>query len=423
MRVPSFASLASSCAFSRALVCTLALGLGSSLSACGGSNNGNTNPDGGDNTGGCFEGQVRFDGVCVTAPTVEAERTQCGDVTDFCDTSGAKTPVLDCLTTPHGDRPTTPEKVTLTGYVHPFSGGKSNSTVTVQIYRAADLESGADITSVAPLVQKEFTFDPSQASDPSQFRACDTDPQVGCVPVDPSACDTVTCNDGLGGRQDDNKYCSVDGNCNDRLRWERRYSIDDVPTNTPLVIRTSGEGGMSSTAWSTLVQWNVFLATDDKQCGGDHEATDCLDTSDMDHPKYQLNVNVLSVSDYTNIPVTAGLAGGISIGQSGIAGEVHDCDNIRVGNVQVGVLPAGDRLTYFNGNPYMTLPDSSRAATGSDRLGLYASLNVNPGKVKIEAVGLVGGKQVSLGSYTAYTYPDSIAVVNLNGGKPVQTTP
>lgn len=421
MRVSSLAS------FGFPLVLAAALGLAPSLGGCGGSSSTNNNLDGG-NTNTCLEGQVRFDGVCVTAPTVEAERTQCGDVTDYCDTSGAKTPVLDCLTTPHGDRPTTPDKVTLTGYVHPFSGGKSNSTVTVQIYRAADLADGADIATVSPITQKEFTFDPSQATDSTQFRACDTDPQVGCVPTDPTKCDTVTCNDGLPGtdgklRKDDNKYCSLDGNCNDRLRWERRYSIDDVPTNTPLVIRTSGEGGQTSTAWSTLVQWNVFLATDDKSCSGDREATDCLDTSDMNHPKYQLNVNVLSVADYTNIPVTAGLSGGISIGQSGIAGEVHDCDNIRVGNVQVGVLPAGDRLTYFNGNPYMTLPDSSRAATGSDRLGLYSSLNVQPGKVKIEAVGLVGGKQVSLGSYTAYTYPDSVAVVNLNGGKPVQTTP
>ena len=102
---------------------------------------------------------------------------------------------------------------------------------------------------------------------------------------------------------------------------------------------------------------------------------------------------------------------------------MHDCDNIRVGNVQVAVNPAGDRLTYFNGNPYMTVPDSSRASTGTDRLGLFASLNVVPGKVIVDAVAKVNGTNVSLGKYQAVVYPSVVSVVNINGGKPVQAAP
>src|SRR5262249_15578104 len=161
-------------------------------------------------------------------------------------------------------------------------------------------------------------------------------------------------------------------------------------------------------------------ASDERSCGGDGQATDCLDTSDMAHPKYQLNVNVLSQTDYTNIPVTAGLAAGIGAGLGGIAGEIHDCDNVRISNVQIAVKPAGDRLPYFNGNPSDTLPDSGRATLGTDRLGLYASLNVRPGKARVEAVGLVGGKPTSLGVYSAWVYPGTISVVNINGGKPLQ---
>ena len=185
--------------------------------------------------------------------------------------------------------------------------------------------------------------------------------------------------------------------------------------------KNKGKGGKPQQGtWNTLVQWNVFLPSDAPSCGGDSEAVDCMDTRDMAHPKYQINVNVLSQADYGNIPVSAGLAAGISPNLGAVAGEVHDCDNVRVGNVMVGVSPTGERLTYFNGNPYNTVPDSSRASTGTDRLGLYTSLNIKPGPVTVQAVGLVGGMPVSLGKYTAYTYPGTVSVVNINGGRPVQ---
>jgi hypothetical protein len=68
----------------------------------------------------------------------------------------------------------------------------------------------------------------------------------------------------------------------------------------------------------------------------------------------------------------------------------------------------------------MTLPDPSRGATGTDRLGLYSALNLKPGQITVEAAGLVSGQEVLVGKYTAYVYPNSVAVLNLNGGKPVQ---
>jgi len=388
--------------------------------ACGNGSNNNTPPDGGFNT--CPVNQSKFMDVCVTMPTLEAKRTQCADVTEFCDDKGTVAPALACLTDPPRQHPATPDKVTLTGYVHPFSSGRSNSTVTIQVYRAADLLGQKDASQVQPVVPAvAVDFNPATATDPTQFRACDADAHVGCVPTTPSACTAPTCNDGLNGRGDENKYCRLENNspqCNERLRWEPRFAIPNVPTNTPLVIRTTGKNAQADQVWAVMWQWNAFLATDDKTCANS-ESVDCIDNSGQT-PKYQLNVNVLSQSDYTAIPVTSGLAGGISNGLAAVAGEIHDCDNVRIGSAQVGVAPAGDRFTYFNGNPYNTLPDSSRAGTGTDRLGLYAALNVPPGKVLVQAVGLVAGQPTLLGQYTAQVYANSVAVVNLNGGKPVQ---
>jgi hypothetical protein len=385
------------------------------LAGCGGGNMQNT--DGGT---GCSPGQIKFGAVCLTAPTMPAARTACGDVTEFCDATASMKPNLGCLSAGPKNHPPTPATVTMTGFVHPFSSGKSNATVTIQVYRASDLLGVSDISMAQPIVPAIMIgFDPSTANDLTTFRACDADSHVGCVPVS-GGC-MPPCTDGLTGRPDTPQQYCRDFNgvptCESRLRWEPRFAIPGLPTNTQLVIRSSGANGMSDGTWATLVAWNVFLASDDKSCGGDPQATDCLDTTDMANPKYQLNVNVLSQSDYFNIPFTSGLSSGITKGQGAVAGEVHDCDNVRLGNVQVGVQPQGDRFTYFNGDPYMTIPDSSRAGTGTDRLGLFSSLNVTPGKIAVESAALVDGMTVSAGTFSAMLYPDSVAVVNLNGGK------
>src|SRR5437867_264628 len=89
-------------------------------------------PDGGINT--CPPGKDRFMDFCVFPPTKEAVRTQCGDVVEFCDKTGTTRPQLACL---GGSRnhPADPRSVTLTGFVHPFSAGNSNSAVTIQVYK------------------------------------------------------------------------------------------------------------------------------------------------------------------------------------------------------------------------------------------------------------------------------------------------
>ena len=172
MRLLSRSSSSSSIASSAALlVAGVALGAG-----CGSGNA--SNPDGG-GTGGCPNGLMKFDTVCVTQPTLPAARTPCGDVYEFCDKMQTTAPVLSCLTGPAKMHPATPAAVTLAGYIHPFSGGKSNAPVYIQVFKAADLEGGKDITTVKPIAEKEFPFDPSKAADATQFRACDGTEKIG----------------------------------------------------------------------------------------------------------------------------------------------------------------------------------------------------------------------------------------------------
>jgi hypothetical protein len=352
--------------------------------------------------------------ACFFAASLAAARTQCGDVSEYCDKSGVAAPNLACLGQSGPAPGAAPAKVTLTGFVHVFSSGPDSNNVKVQLFDAAT------VTANNPATQQ--TLGAVNATlDPTTQRACDADSAKGCSLPLANGCMLPTCNDGLGGRQDDHKYCrdnGAGGECSDRLRWEARYAIPSVPTNTRLVIRVSGPTGMSDTTWATTVAFNIFLSTNDRACTSLSD-TDCLDLSDAATPRYQLNVSALSAADYVNIPTISGLSGGISSGEGAVAGEVHDCDNIRVANVEVATTPSADRNTYFNGNPVMTLPDASRAAVGTDRLGLFAALNVVPGAVHVETAGVktLGDALMSFGAFDAFVYANTVSIVTINGGK------
>jgi hypothetical protein len=375
---------------------------------CGGSNDNH----GGDGGSDC---EMLPGGTgCFFAPTLAAARTQCGDVTEYCDTTGVDAPNLACLDQSGPLPGALPDRVTLTGFVHVFSSGPDSSNVKVQIFDAA-MVTASDPRGLQALGTVTAKLDPTTQ------RACDADGAKGCSLPLANGCALPVCNDGLGGRSDDHKYCrdnGAGGECSDRLRWESRYSIANVPTNTRLVIRVTGPAGVSDAVWATTVSFNIFLSTNDRACTSLSD-TDCLDSSDPTAPKYQLNVSALSAADYVNIPTISGLSGGITAGQGAMAGEVHDCDNVRVGNVEVVTTPGADRFTYFNGNPVKTLPDASRASVGTDRLGLFAALNEKPGAVHVEAGGALsaGGPLTSFGTFDTFVYANSVTIVNVNGGK------
>jgi hypothetical protein len=383
----------------RLLICACVGALG-----CG--SNGSTQMDGGSNC-------TILDGQCFFPPAHAAQRTACGDVTDYCDPKAKPTPNLACLTTPITP-PAGPATVTLSGFVHAFSAGPSSQGVSIAVYDAAQMLAAADPSTVTPIATlAATTLDANR-------RACDTDPARGCTIPSATGCMLPTCADGLNGRIDNMMYCRDDGGgattCAPRLRWEAHFSIPNVPTNKQLVIRSTGANGMADQTWATIYAWNVFLSTGDVACK-DKSSTDCLDMTTTP-PTYQLNVSALSQSDYVNIPTVAGLSGGLPKGQGALAGEVHDCDNIRVDNVLVQTQPQASRNTYFNGNPIMTLPDTTRLAT--DQLGLYAALSLPPGQAQVVTAGTLtdGGALTSFGKFSANVFADSVAVVNINGGKP-----
>jgi hypothetical protein len=384
-----------------------------------------------------------FGAGCLATPSdngtlLVATRTPCdSNVTFNCDTSHMSTPALACLSTTAPPVSTTLAEVTLTGFLHVYSYGPDTishttpiqSIALVQVFRTTALAAGQDPAVTTPLASTPVpvppAYDPTKAPpsiDPTERRACDSDVRIGCSIPAASGCTQSVCNDGLNGRKDDQKYCRDLGGgqseCSDRLRWEDRYTITHVPTNVALAIRATGPNGVASSPWANTMNANIMLLTTDRACASTNDSG-CLDTTTTPGTTlYRLNVDVVSNSDYQTIPSAAG--GIISKGHGAIFGEVHDCDDVRVGNVVVGTQPGSQRFTYYNGDPVHTAPDIARFPMGTDRLGKFAAFDFAPGPVDVQTNGLLtttsGGR--SFGDFSAMVYPSTITLLTINGGRP-----
>lgn len=342
---------------------------------------------------------------CVHAPLLETSRTPCGDVWEDCDASGVSAPSLDCVgqeDTP----PASPPTVTVQGFLNVFSAGPEPVDVRVAIFDPAELQGVTRIDdSLTPLGEVTITQADLEADlAAGRARACFSEKNdVGAhqeeCPMPTGDCGG-TCQDSLAGTE----FC-YQGQCFDRLRYEGRFSIPGIPTHRPLLIFTIGAGGYDDTTWGVMAQQNVYLRTTDAEY-------------DAGAGTYELDAQVISRQDWFKIPQTMGLSGGISPGYGAIAGEVHDCDGIRLTGAQVGLYPQSNYFAYFNGNPLDTVPLTLRLSEGTNVLSLYAEFELPAGPIDVEAWGLVNGQPTLLGQHRSTIYQDAVTVVSINDGKP-----
>ena len=196
---------------------------------------------------------------------------------------------------------------------------------------------------------------------------------------------------------------------NDTEAGERElgfYVVPNVPTETPLIVHTSGDGRF----WRDIYTYNVFIPNEEVVDGGPA----CDSEGSVTGNAWEYRSRILADSDWTSIPLTAGLIEGIRPENGVVAGEVHDCADIRMEYALVATNPQAEVFTYFNDNPDNPLPQIGRDV-GTSLLGLFAALDVAEGPVDISAVGQVGGQTVSLGWYRARVFPGAITSVTLYG--------
>jgi hypothetical protein len=186
---------------------------------------------------------------------------------------------------------------------------------------------------------------------------------------------------------------STADNCD--TRWECPYEYPNVPTETELAIKTEGDP-----TWAPLIQYNIFIKASEVSAG------------QWDH-----DVRALAAPDYTVIPQTA-LGSPITPGNGAVAGEVHDCGDVRLTNAVANIDAAHLITTYFTSNEDSPLPDVG--AKGTSVLGLYAALDVPAGPVTVAAGGMLNGEFVTLGQHRVFVYPDTVTSVTFKGLQPYQ---
>ncbi len=293
--------------------------------------------------------------VYTAAPTSEIER---GTGLHYF-SGGDATVDLGCLAAPVTAGPS--KTVTLKGIVRLFSSGGDSASVKIEIYTQGD--NGA----LGTLVGTAFTTEKDDAKDPATLETWSS-------------------------------KCPADG-C--KLR---SYTYPGVPTETPLIIKTSDASG-SATQWSDLYDYNVYISN--TVVAADNSA------------KYDP-----SCVASTDVNTVASAAGGFTIDPTKgvLAGEVHDCGDVRLAGAMVDTDVAHDSdVFYFGENEANPLPDKSRSSLGTSHLGLFGMLNISAGTpIKISAVGLVGGKTELLGTYTVQTFPGAVTALSFRGRRPYQ---
>ena len=289
----------------------------------------------------------------VQAPTVDLSRGG-ADLHYF----GGSGPVdVGCLTTPPALG--TSQTVTLTGHVKLFSHGIDSAGVKIEIFKEA--KDGA----LGALVGQAFVTSNNDTTDPAQvvtwLNACPT----------PDGC----------------KF--------------RSFTYPNVPTETPLIIKTSDSAGGST--WAELYDYNIYFA---------NAAVDTAQTVHYDP-------SAVAATDIGTVAATIGIT--IKDGQGLLAGEVHDCGDVRVSGATVDTELAHEGpLSYFTDDETNPLPDQGRAARGqgTSKLGLFGAINIAPNTpMRVNALGKIAGQSgvVLLGTYVVQTFPNAVTALSLRG--------
>jgi hypothetical protein len=295
-----------------------------------------------------------IDACCtfVAAPSQELSRTHGLNRYSSDDPNMA----LGCLDDP--GTVGTPQNVTLTGYVRLFSSGGDSAGVKVEVFKEGKDGALGDLVGAAIITK-------------------DTD-------------------DVLMPKPEWLKKCP-DGGCS-----FRKYTYENVPTETPLIIRTTDATGGQQ--WAPLYDYNIYFANSAVQNG-------------------QVSYDASAVAA-TDLNTVASAAGGFTVdhGKGLLAGEVHDCADVRLSNaiVDTDVAHQGD-MFYFGENESDPLPDTTRASVGTSALGLFGTLNVAPNTpIHLSAVGKKNGETILLGTYTVQTYPGAVTALSFRGRRPWQ---
>jgi hypothetical protein len=256
----------------------------------------------------------------------------------------------------------TPKTVTLKGFLRVFSSGGDSKGVKIEVFKAGTDGALGDAVGTPIVTTGDDTMNPPELPKPEWLTKC---PDGGCT--------------------------------------FRGFTYVGIPTETQLIIKTSDAG--DGTQWAPLYDYNIFFANASASAAG------------------EVNYDPSTVAA-TDINTVASAAGGFTVQSDKglLAGEVHDCADVRLSNatVDTDIVHEGS-MFYFGENEADPLPDKSRDALGTSKLGLFGTLNLPTGQaIHVSAIGKYNGATVLLGTQTVQTFPGSVTALSFRGRRPWQ---
>jgi len=252
-----------------------------------------------------------------------------------------------------------PQTVTLKGFVRLFSSGNDSAGVRIEIFKEGP--NGALGEKVGTAVETKDT-DALLEPKPTWLKKC---PEGGCS--------------------------------------FRAYTYAGVPTETPLIIKTSdvNQGG---SRWKELYDYNILFRNTQVQAGVvAHDPA------------------AVAATDVNTVAAAAG--GFIPKPDKGVlAGEVHDCEDVRLSGATVDTdVPHEADLFYFGENEADPLPDQQQTRSGTSRLSLFGALNFPTNvPIRVTGVGKLNGQTILVGTHVVQTFPGAVTALSLRGRRPTQ---
>ena len=349
----------------------------------------------------CASGESCIDGACVVDPKDPVKLTDNRTDTVL---DGQK-PDLSCVGKLPADD-ANPKTALLYGIVDRFGKGRETINIEVSVFKAAEWPPKSCVETPVEGEEQRDCFRALTSS----LTAVSVDPRTEGQSI-PATCTRHTdCPSGFDGVEVD-----LDHNC----LWNYgTYQIADVPTNTWLVIRSKNTDDLLDKSWRDTYLYGVYLFEDLVQTTGcPGGAARC----------YNYHALMVSQSQWTTVPTTLLVPGGIKKGNAAIGGRLRDCPSgkdrpsFTLGKASVGLAAPGASTGYFNDNEEKTVPVLDNTSTGI--FGRFAIVDVPPGPNRIAGSILLDGKVTSLSSEIFYVVPDSLNVVSFPGKVPVLTKP
>lgn len=439
--------------FAMCLTCTAMISLGVLASGCGSSSDDNTSADAGSSDSAvgadtslsgdtsatsdasgptttptlapvcsdakpCGTGKFCASGVCVVTPKANQviEITDPNNdylpVTDKVELSCVDQPIADQIAGMKG-----PATATMWGRVDRFGGGPVTVNVEVAVFKLADFHpevctalSDEDARAacfasdkVGKPIGTAVAIDPDKAAEVGLDVVSSKKAGEGCSKH-------LDCPTGYECRKESGAVQKI---C---IRTHGVYAVENVPTNTRLVVRVRGLNPKDK--WHDGYYWDIVLFSnhiDAKDANSQPKKYVGTDT-------YRTNPTIVGEGQWTLVPNTLGV-GEIEYGHGVIGGRIRDCGvaggrggwAIHNAKVGLGVQPKG--FAYFNDNEDDTVPVKVNNAT--DTLGRFAAVDLAPGPNRIAAASWLDGKPVSLGGTDVFVIPDALMIVTLPGRIPV----